>query len=239
MENRILLDVQHLSAGYGRGKKRRDVIKDVSFTLRAGEILGLVGESGTGKTTLTKTLLGFLSPSAGTVAADRTKMRAIFQNPASSLNPAFTALSLLEEPLLAIGVKDREKRREKALQMASLCSVPEEVLRSRPGELSGGQQQRLAIAAALVTSPELLIADEPVSALDVTVAAEILALLRKTREELGLGVLFISHDLAVVRRLCDGVLVMEKGRIVEAGPVERVFFSPKEAYTKKLLSAAL
>ena len=236
--NDILLDVRNVSAGYGEGKRYREILHDVSFTLREGELLGLVGESGCGKTTLSKTLLGFLEPKKGEIVRTGSA-RMIFQNPASSLNPAFTAQKLLEEPLRAAGVTDPAERKRRAVQTALLCELEERLLSSRPAELSGGQQQRLAIAAALVTEPRILIADEPVSALDVTVAAGILQLLRRLRDEKKFGVLFISHDLHVVRRLCENVLVMEKGRVVESGPVERVFFSPKNDYTKRLLAAVL
>ena len=236
--NDYLLDVRNVYAGYGEGKRYREILRDVSFTLREGELLGLVGESGCGKTTLSKTLLGFIEPKKGEVLREGSA-RMIFQNPASSLNPAFTALGLLEEPLRAAGVTDPAERKRRAVQTALQCELEERLLSSRPTELSGGQQQRLAIAAALVTEPRILIADEPVSALDVTVAAGILQLLRRLRDEKKFGVLFISHDLHVVRRLCENVLVMEKGRVVESGLVERVFFRPQEAYTKKLLSAVL
>jgi len=162
----------------------------------------------------------------------------IFQDPYSSLNPAYTVGWILEEPLRIRGGFTPEERKQRVREMFRLVELPEEYLSSRPSELSGGQRQRVSIAAALIQQPKFLIADEPVSALDVTIQAQILKLLRQLRKELDLSYLFISHDLNVVYQLCDRVIVMKEGRIVEQGTVDEIFDNPQEEYTKQLLAAA-
>ena len=215
-QKQLVLEVNHVSGGYrtpglfGKGKYQQ-VLYDVDFNIRHGEIMGLVGESGTGKS---------------------------FQDPYSSLNPAYTVEWSLEEPLRVFGKYDEAERKRRVRDMLAKVELPQEVLNARPSELSGGQRQRVSIAAALIRRPRFIIADEPVSALDVTIQAQILQLLRDLREELDLSYLFISHDLNVVYQLCDRVLVMKKGRIVEQGTVDEVYDHPKEEYTKQLLAAA-
>ena len=162
----------------------------------------------------------------------------IFQDPYSSLNPAYTVGWIMEEPLRIYGKYDGPERKRRVREMLSRVELPEEVLTARPAELSGGQRQRVSIATALIQRPRFLIADEPVSALDVTIQAQILKLLKNLRDELDLSYLFISHDLNVVYQLCDRVLVMKRGRIVEQGTVSKIFDHPKEDYTKQLLAAA-
>ena len=243
-DNDLILEVRHVSGGYrpnslfGRSKAYKEVLHDVDFVVRHGEILGLVGESGTGKSTLAKIILGLMAPEEGEVIHHSPRPQIIFQDPYSSLNPAYTVEWSIEEPLRIYGKYDAAERKRRVREMLERVELPEEVLKAKPDELSGGQRQRVSIAAALIRRPRFLIADEPVSALDVTIQAQILQLLLELRRDLDLSYLFISHDLNVVYQLCDRVLVMKKGRIVEQGPVDEIFDHPKEEYTKRLLAAA-
>ena len=243
MTDELVLSLQHVTAGYREGgvlgrKYFHEVLHDVSFDVHRGEILGLVGESGTGKSTLAKTILGMVRPEAGQVIHYTKRPQMIFQDPYSSLNPAYPVEWLLEEPLRIYGKYDGPERKRRVREMLERVELPEEVLKARPAELSGGQRQRVSIAVALIQRPRFLIADELVSALDVTIQAQILKLLRELRDELDLSYLFISHDLNVVYQLCDSALVMKQGRIVEQGTVDELFDHPKDPYTKQLLAAA-
>ena len=241
MSDALVLEVRHVSSSYEdrrEAHKRQEVLQDVSFTVREGEILGLVGESGSGKSTLAKVILGFVQPDSGEVIHHTKRPQMIFQDPYSSLNPARTVAWILEEPLRIYGKYDKAERRRRVAEILRLVELPEEVLTARPSELSGGQRQRVSIAVALIQRPRFLIADEPVSALDVTIQAQILKLLRQLRRELNLSYLFVSHDLNVVYQLCDRVLVMRHGVIVEQGPVDDIFDHPQHPYTRALLEAA-
>ena len=243
MNEELVLSVSHVSGGYHEGGRFRkgtyqEVLHDVTFDVHDGELLGLVGESGTGKSTLSRAILGIIQPDQGSITHYTKRPQMIFQDPYSSLNPAYTVEWIMEEPLRIYGKYDAPERKRRVREMLRRVELPEEVLEAKPAELSGGQRQRVSIATALIQRPKFLIADEPVSALDVTIQAQILKLLKTLRDELDLSYLFISHDLNVVYQLCDRVLVMKSGRIVEQGTVDDIFNHPKEDYTKQLLAAA-
>lgn len=239
MNEDLVLEVRQVSSSYRRrGAKKQEVLHNISFSLGRGEILGLVGESGSGKSTLAKVVLGMVRPDAGQVIHHTKRPQMIFQDPYSSLNPAYSVEWILEEPLRIYGKYNAAERKQRVREILARVELPEECLQARPSELSGGQRQRVSIAVALVQRPMLLIADEPVSALDVTIQAQILTLLKKLNQELGLSYLFISHDLNVVYQLCHRVLVMQHGVIVEQNYVDALFQNPQHPYTKQLLAAA-
>ena len=232
-------------------------VDDVSFMVRRGETLALVGESGCGKTTTARAILRAVEPTAGSVMFRtqagavvevttipraslrplRREMQMIFQDPWSSLNPRMTLLDLIGEPMLVHGVSNASERQARVEALLKRVGLRPEYMGRYPHAFSGGQRQRIGIARALALRPSLVVADEPVSALDVSVQAQILNLLLELQEEFGLTYLFVSHDLAVVKHLSDRVAVMYAGRIVETGEASRVFATPRHPYTEALLSA--
>ena len=253
-EKQVLLDVKNLKKYFNVGNKKiLKAVDDISLQIYKGETLGLVGESGCGKSTFGRTVIHLYDPTDGTVTFDGTKidknldtkqrhelcrrMQMIFQDPFSSLNPAKKISWILEEPLRMQKVP-KEERKKRVLAMAERVGLSAEHLKRRPHELSGGQRQRVSIAAALIQGSRLILADEPVSALDVTIQKQIMELMVQLQEELQLSILFISHDLNVIYQMCDRVLVMKEGRIVENAETEELFAHPQNDYTKELLAAS-
>jgi len=255
-----LLSVQGLKIHFpirsgllGRAKDVIKAVDDVSFEVAEGTTVGLVGESGSGKSTVARALLKLLTPTAGTILFRgqsilpmaesefrplRKEMQMVFQDPIGSLNPRMTIESILGEPLeIHFPKLGREERREKSAAMLRRVGLPTDGLQRYPHEFSGGQRQRIGIARALAVEPKFLICDEPVSALDVSVQAQILNLLKDLQEELNLTLLFIAHDLAVVRHMSDQIVVMHHGKIVEKGGADAICEAPQHDYTKRLLAA--
>lgn len=239
----LILSVKNLNAFYmDRGikgeRRRRQILYDISFSMQEGEILGLVGESGSGKSTLVKTLLGIHKDYSGDIIHYSSRPQMVFQDPYGSLNPSRKIGWILEEPLRLAGGFSKAERREKVMQMLHKVGLEEKLTERYPRQLSGGQRQRVGIAVALMLKPRLLIADEPISALDVTIQSQILNLLLALHEEMGLSILFISHDLRVIYKMCERILILNDGVICEEGPCSEVIFSPVTDYTKALLRAA-
>ncbi|MCI2106046.1 MAG: ATP-binding cassette domain-containing protein [Intestinimonas sp.] len=243
MTSEPVLEVRHLNSYYRASslhsrKERRQVLRDVTFTIGEGEALGLVGESGCGKSTLARTILGMVKDYEGQIIHHTKRPQMVFQDPFSSLNPAHTVGWILEEPLRICEKLTAGERKRRVSDLLEKVGLDEEYGKRRPFELSGGQRQRISIAAALIVRPRLIIADEPVSALDVTVQAQILQLLSDLRRQFNLSYLFISHDLNVVYQLCSRVIVMKDGAILEENTADGLFDHPQTAYTRELLSAA-
>ena len=223
-----LYEVENLHVRYGVF----EAVRGVSFTLGEGEILGIVGESGSGKSTIAKTLIGLEKAFSGKIACRAKSVQMVFQDAVGSLNPRMTVRQTLAETLKVKRISSRTP--EGLLDLVGLSTA---VLDQYPREMSGGQCQRVSIARALACEPQVLIADEPVSALDVSVQARVLNLLRDLRHDLGLSILLIAHDLAVVKNVCDRICVMEKGLFVDSGDSAEVFACPKSDYTRRLLAA--
>ena len=222
--------------GFSKGRTVQ-VLKNIDLTLYRGEVLGLVGESGSGKSTLAKSILG-MTEYEGEIIHHSPRPQMVFQDPYSSLNPAFTIRRIVEEPLLIYGKYDRAERCRRVEEMLEDVGLGPEFHDRKPRELSGGQRQRVSIAAAMIVRPRLVILDEAVSALDVTIQDQILDLLMKLRREFDLTYLFISHDLNVIYQCCDRVIVMKNGEILEENTVDGLFADPQHEDTKQLLRAA-
>ncbi|MEE4279397.1 MAG: ABC transporter ATP-binding protein [Halieaceae bacterium] len=247
-----LIRVENLKTWFEVEGSTVKAVDDVSFDIRRGEVLGLVGESGSGKSTIGRSILRLVPVTGGSVTFDgtdvtalegralkdmRRRMQMIFQDPFASLNPRMTVFDTLAEPLLLHGIEDRKSVTGAVLKLMDDVGLMRSAVRKYPHEFSGGQRQRIAIGRALATRPEFIVADEPVSALDVTIQAQILELMEELGREYGLTMLFVSHDLGVVKHLADRIIVLYGGRIVEEGTGERLFAEPREAYTQQLLSA--
>jgi peptide/nickel transport system ATP-binding protein len=256
----VLLQVEALGKRYALPRAQPfakaptlTALDDVSFTLEAGKTLGIVGESGSGKSTLARLVMALEAPTSGSVLFDghnlhqlsaddlrqaRRHFQMVFQDPYSSLDPRMTVARTVGEPLEQIEHLPATERRERAAAMLDAVGLNAATdLDKYPHEFSGGQRQRIAIARALVTQPKLIVADEPVSALDVSVQAQVLNLMQDLQERFGLAYLFISHDLAVVDLVCDELIVLQQGRIVERGATDDVLNAPQQAYTRRLLDA--
>jgi peptide/nickel transport system ATP-binding protein len=233
------------------GGRSVTAVEEVSFRIPRGTTLGIVGESGSGKSTVARIVLGLERPDSGEVLVGeepwsalpearrrprRHLMQLISQDPLSSFDPRYTVEGLLAEALVAAGTRKQDVRR-RSTELLVQVGLGEEHLSRHPLQLSGGQRQRVAVARALSTSPQILICDEPVSALDVSVQAQVLDLLSDLQEQTGVSMLFISHDLGVIQHIADDVVVMHRGRVVETGPVDRVFTEPRDAYTRELIDA--
>lgn len=264
MANQTLINIDNLKVHfpvYGKGLFRRvaghvKAVDGVSFTLTKGETLGLVGESGSGKTTIGRAILRALRPTAGRITFDhngetidlttlsgsslkqfRRHMQLIFQDPYASLNPRMTVRDIIAEPLECQNNLSREAIDEQIREIAALCKLNVEHLRRFPHAFSGGQRQRICIARALISRPEFVVCDESVSALDVSIQAEVINLLMDLQEKLGLTYLFIAHDLSVVAQISSAVAVLYVGKFVELAPTQKLFFSPRHPYTRALMSA--
>jgi len=236
-----VVKVENLNVWYGKPSllgpgKRTHILHDVSLELMRGEILGLVGESGCGKSTLARAILGIEKDKTGTITHNTFRPQMVFQNPYGSLNPYKKVGWIIEEPLRVLRKFDSKERKQKVLELLHHVGLPESYVNRYPDELSGGQRQRVAIAAALIQQPEFVILDEPVSALDVTVQAQILRLLIDVKKRYNLSYLFISHDLNVIYQICNRVMVMKAGEIVESGDIEKVYNHPQHPYTRQLLT---
>lgn len=243
MKKEELLKVEHLCRKFGK----TEVVKNVSFEVRKGEVFGLIGESGCGKTTTGRCIMGLYPLSSGEIYFEgrpigkRKKaikqIQMIFQDPLASLDPRMTVAQIVAEGLVIGGMKDKKEISSRVEQTLDMVGLPREYGSRYPHEFSGGQRQRIGIARAIIMEPKLLIADEPLSALDVSVQAQIINLLNDLRKKLGLTILFIAHDLAVVKYFSDRIAVMSNGEIVELAPSEELFARPLHPYTKSLLSA--
>jgi ABC-type oligopeptide transport system ATPase subunit len=248
-----LLEVDSLVKTFRtRSGDTKRAVDGVSLSIQRGETFGLVGESGSGKSTLGRCVLRLLEPDAGKVRFDgtdmgtlspkalrdmRSRIQVVFQDPHASLNRRHTVGRIVEAPLLAHRIGNASERRRRVAELLAVVQLPESYAERLPGQLSGGQAQRVAIARALALNPDFVVLDEAVSALDMSVRAQILNLLGRLQQDLGLTFLFISHDLSVVRYLCHRVAVMKQGRLVEIGTREEVFARPQDAYTRELLAA--
>jgi len=246
------IDVRSVSKTFTVGARRVVAIEDISFSVERGTTHALVGESGSGKTTAVRLLLGLEQPDAGEIVIGdesvrshsrgqwrslRRHLQLVYQNPFTSLDPTWRLERILREPLDRFGVGDKTERRDRVREALGSVGLPESMLSRRPTHLSGGQRQRVAIARALVLRPDVVVLDEPTSSLDVTVQAGIIDLLFRLQSELGLTYLFVSHDLSLVRQLADTVSVLQRGRVVEDGPVREIFSQPQHPYTKALVDA--
>lgn len=232
-----IVDVSHISVFYNENKKEKEFrgCKDVSFSIKKGQTVGLLGESGSGKSTVAKAILGLQKLSEGTVTHYTKKPQMIFQDPKNSLNPSMKVARIMEEPLRIQKKYKKEERVRMVEEMMELVGLDVSLKNHYPDALSGGQRQRVSIGTALISGSKFLVADEAVSALDMTIQAKIIDLLKKIKENMDLSILFISHDLKLVYNMCDYVLVMRDGIVVEEGITKDVFKNPQTVYMKELI----
>ena len=251
--SRIILDVRKLKKHFRVHSGILHAVDDISFTIEEGKTLGIVGESGCGKTTAGRAILRLIEPTSGTIIFDnidvtklnakqlrymRRHMQLIFQDPFSSLNPRKTVSETIEEPIiLAKLIPDKNKRFMRVLELMETVGLAERLVNTYPHELDGGRRQRIGIARALAMNPKFIVCDEPVSALDVSIQAQILNLMKKIQRDIGITYIFITHDLSVVNHFSDDIMVMYLGRMIEKASAEDLFMNPSHPYTKALMSA--
>ncbi|MCI5480192.1 MAG: ATP-binding cassette domain-containing protein [Lachnospiraceae bacterium] len=251
--SKVLLEVEGLKKYFPTKKGILHAVDDVSFTIEEGKTLGVVGESGCGKSTTGRAILRLLEPTAGRVTFDgvdvaglnaeelrkmRTKMQIIFQDPFSSLNPRMTVSQAIEEPIRLHGIiTDKKEREERVMELMETVGLAPRLYHAYPHELDGGRRQRIGIARALAVNPKFIVCDEPVSALDVSIQAQILNLMEDLQDNLGLTYMFITHDLSVVHHFSDDIAVMYLGKLIEKAPADELFANPTHPYTEALLSA--
>ena len=240
-----VLTLDSVSVRYSRAGRHFDAVHDVSFSVAEGEVLALVGESGSGKSTLARAIVGLTAASQGSITFEgkplpthgRRPIGIVFQNALGSLDARMSVDRAIEEILTVHHLVPTPQRRQRCHDLLDMVGLPQEVAPLKPGSLSGGQQQRVSIARAMASEPRILILDEPVSALDVSIRAQVLRLLDDLRSRLGIGLLFIGHDLAVVRQLADRVAVLYQGQLVEVATAEEFFAAPKHEYSRILLES--
>lgn len=249
-----LLSVENLTVKFSLGRRESlTALDSVSFTMEKGEVLGIVGESGSGKSTLIRTILQLQQPSEGRIYWKgqrldsftkkqkhqyRQRIQMIFQDPLDALDPRMTIGKIIEQPLLYLQPElDGKKRKRRVLEIMRAVGLSEEFIQRYPHEFSGGQCQRIGIGRAMIISPELLVCDEPLSALDVSIQAQIVNLLMELRENRGMSMIFVSHDLSIVRHICNRILVLQRGKVVEINDSKTLYENPQHLYTRKLLAS--
>ncbi|OGC05386.1 hypothetical protein A2230_02685 [candidate division WOR-1 bacterium RIFOXYA2_FULL_36_21] len=241
-----MLEIKNISKNFGD----LEVLKGISFGMKRRESLGLLGESGAGKSTLARIILGLIAKDSGDIFYNgksvdyscrdiKKEFQMVFQDPYTSLNPKIKVGEAIGEPVFIHKVLSGPEIKQRALELLSLVGLPKDFYDRYPHELSGGERQRVGIARALSVNPKLLVLDEPVSSLDLSIQVQVLDLLKRLKDKLGLTYLFIAHDLAVIKYICERVIVMKKGKIVEEGDVATVLASPNDSYTKKLVQSSL
>ena len=250
-ESDIVLSAKHIVKQFPASHGRTlTACNDINLNVYKGKTLGIVGESGCGKSTFVRMVISLDKPTSGEILyhgknladlskketwLNRQNMQMVFQDPLASFDPKMKIVDILTEPLINFGKLKKSEKENKARELLEMVELPGDFVDRYPHNMSGGQRQRISIAQALITNPGFIIADEPVSALDVTIQAQIMELLQKLQEEMNLSYLFISHDINVVYHMCDRIMVMKDGRMIEIGETEDIFHDPKEAYTKSLL----
>ena len=252
-DSKVLLEVKNLKKYFNTPKGLLHAVDDVNFSIREGKTLGVVGESGCGKSTTGRVILRLLEATDGEILFEgknirnytkeqmieiRQKMQIIFQDPFASLNPRMTVSEIIAEPLIIHGIyKNREERDKKVMELMETVGLSERLINTYPHELDGGRRQRIGIARALAVQPDFIVCDEPISALDVSIQAQVVNLMQKLQHEQGLTYLFIAHDLSMVKYISDRIGVMHWGKLLEVGPADEIYHNPIHPYTKSLLSA--